>query len=333
MAASGKKRSSRKTASKKRVLPPGKKPGLLPTGNTQGYTGYTARPPENVPAEPEHSESSFTQSENSVYEESDRERFMSLGDHLEELRFRLLWIIGILVVTSSATGIFIERIHSFLIAPYKAVVAQLPATQASPGLILGSMYGSIEIYFKLAVMIGSLITLPIALSLLWGFVTPAVSKKIARIGHAGVAASTLLFWGGVVFAYQYIFPLSLDMMLYTFLPEGVIAQTSLEKYYSFLFMIVLGSGITFQLPMVVVVLGVIGIVPVAYHQKIWKVVLLGILAFSGFFTPPDPFSLFALALPLWALYAISVGIVWLIEKGRRRRDNERAKEMAQSDAA
>jgi sec-independent protein translocase protein TatC len=318
MAASGKTKT--KPRPEKRSLPPDKKPGLLPAGNTEGYTNYRARPPESVAASASgEEESSFAKSENAVYEDSDRERYMTLGDHLEELRMRLLWIIGILVVTSSITGIFIERIHSFLISPYKAVVAQLPSAQTSPGLILGSIYGSLEIYFKLAVMIGSLITLPLALTILWGFVTPAVSKKTARIGHSIVLASTLLFWIGVVFAYVYVFPLSLDMMLYTFLPEGVIAQTSLEKYYSFLFMIVLGSGITFQLPMVVILLGATGIIPIAFHRKIWKFVTIGILAFSGFFTPPDPFSLFALAIPLWALYAISVSTVWLIEKGKGRR--------------
>lgn len=320
MAASGKKRSSRRAAPKKRTLPSGKKPGILPTGHTEGYTGYTARPPEDPPAETAPREESFSESENAVYEESEREKFMSLGDHLEELRLRLLWIIGILVVASSAAGVFIDRIHEFLIAPYRALSSRIVTAPETPGLILGSMYGSIEVYFKLAVMIGSLVSLPIALSLLWGFVTPAVSKKVARIGHVAVASSTILFWGGVVFAWVYIFPLSLDMMLYTFLPDGVIAQTSVEKYYSFLFLIVLGSGITFQLPMVVIILGAIGIVPIAYHKRVWKIVLVGTLAFSGFFTPPDPFSLFALALPLWALYGASVGIVWLIEKGRRRTD-------------
>ncbi|KAB2934689.1 MAG: twin-arginine translocase subunit TatC [Leptonema illini] len=333
MAASGKKRSSRKTAPKKRVMPPGKKPGLLPTGNTEGYTEYTARPPENIPSEPEQTEDSFAQSENSVYEESDRERFMTLGDHLEELRIRLIWIIGVLLVSASTAGVFIDRIHSFLVSPYKTVIAHLPPAQASPGLILGSMYGSIEIYFKLAVMIGSLVSLPISLSLIWGFVTPAVSKKIARIGHLVVASSTLLFWSGVVFAWQILFPVSLEMMLGTFLPQDVIAQTTLEKYYSFLFMIVLGSGVTFQLPMVIVILGAIGIVPVAFHKRAWKFVVLGMFVFSAFFTPPDPLSIFLMVLPLWAMYIISVFFVWLIEKGRRRRDKERAKEMAQSDAA
>jgi len=311
------KKQGKKPASKKSKQAAKRPIGVLPTGNTAGTSRFAARTIGQAKTTPEAAQD-FTNTENAVYEETEREKFMSIGDHLEELRIRLLWIIGILVVTSSVIGIFIEDIHSFLIAPYQAVLKELPNNQAAGGLILGSVYGSLEIYFKLAIMLGLLVTLPVALSLLWGFVTPAVTKKVARIGQSVVASSTLLFWGGVTFAWVYIFPLSLDMMLKTFLPEGVLAQTSLEKYYSFLFMIVLGSGITFQLPMVVVLLGAIGIVPFSYHRKIWKMVLMATLVFSAFFTPPDPFSLFALAVPLWALYALSIGIVWIIEKGRRK---------------
>lgn len=250
---------------------------------------------------------------------------MSLGEHLEELRRRLLWILGVLIVASGAAGIFVEEIHSFLVKPYLTAAAQAPTLQGIPGatgLILGSVYGALEIYFKLSMMVGMIVTLPIALSLLWGFVTPAVSVRTARIGHGAVAASTLLFWSGVTFAWVYVFPISLGMMLNTFLPEGVVAQTSLEKYYSFLFMIVLGSGLTFQLPMVVVMLGAIGIVTTAWHARVWRYVIIAILLFAGFITPPDPFSIFALAVPLIVLYAVSVGIVWLIERARRRPTNQ-----------
>lgn len=292
----------------------GRRPGILPAGNTDGYTRYEARAPQlDVPSEPEPAQP------DPPPPEDERERFMSLGEHLEELRRRLLWILAVLVVASGTAGGFIEKIHSFLVQPYLRIAPGVAGIPGANRLLLGSVYGALEIYFKLSMMVGMIVTLPIALSLLWGFVTPAVSRRTARIGHGAVAASTLLFWLGVAFAWLVLFPMSLDMMLNTFLPEGVVAQTSLEKYYSFLFMIVLGSGLTFQLPMVVVMLGAIGIVTTAWHAKVWRYVIIAILLFAGFITPPDPFSIFALAIPLIVLYIVSVGLVWLLERARRRR--------------
>lgn len=302
MAVSKEKTSKKKATTKKSQL---KRQGsVMPTGHTK------------------HQQTTdYTQAEISLFEEHDRDKYMSIGDHLEELRRRLLWVIAIVLIASAVAGYFIEDIHSFMIEPYSEVAKRVSIERGSPGadkLILGSVYGPFQIYFQLALTIGGIFTLPIALSLLWGFVTPAVSKKAATVGHISVAASTVLFWGGVVFAWLYLFPFSLNMMLDTFLPSGVMAQTSLEKYYSFLFMIVIGAGLTFQLPMVVVILGALGIAPVAFHARIWKGVVVGVFVFAAFVTPPDPFSMFALACPLLVLYTIAVGIVWFIERTRRK---------------
>ncbi len=238
-----------------------------------------------------------------------REKYMTIGDHLEELRLRIFAIIGIWVFFSLLAGIFSPEIHKFLVQPFKKFSSQ--------PLILGTIYGPLEVYFKLSILVGFFVSLPFIFTILWGYITPALSKKASIIGHIVVFASSLLFWIGIYFAWQYLFPLSLNMMLNYFLPEEAIAQTSIEKYYSFLFLILIGSGATFQLPLLVILLGAMGVVTVEWHKKIWKYVVVIIFIFSAIITPPDPFSLFVLAIPLLFLYFFSVSIVWFIEYSRK----------------
>lgn len=240
-----------------------------------------------------------------------REKYMTIGDHLEELRIRIFLIIGIWLFFSILAGIFIEEIHIFLVQPFKSVSNQ--------PLLLGTIYGPLEIYFKLALVIGILLSLPFNLNILWGYITPALSKKTSILGHITILISSLLFWIGVIFAWYYLFPFSLKMMLTYFLPAETIAQTTVEKYYSFLFFILIGTGISFQLPLIVVFMGILEIITLEWHKKYWKFIVVIIFVLSAFITPPDPFSMFVMALPILVLYFISVSFVWLIEIKRNRK--------------
>jgi sec-independent protein translocase protein TatC len=259
---------------------------------------------------PQKTEIKSNQIEEPLDEIDPREKYMTLGDHLEELRRRIFAILGIWILFSCLAGIFIEDIHKFLVQPFKEI--------SSEPLILGTIYGPLEIYFQLSIIIGILISLPISLSILWGFITPALSKRSAILGHIVIIISSILFWVGVIFAWIYLFPLSLKMMLNYLLPYQAIAQTTIEKYYSFLFLIIIGTGVTFQLPLLVILLGALGIVTMEWHKKAWKFIIVLLFLFSAIITPPDPLSMFVLAIPLVALYFSSVGIVWLIELRRKK---------------
>ncbi|MCS7204483.1 MAG: twin-arginine translocase subunit TatC [Leptospiraceae bacterium] len=239
-----------------------------------------------------------------------REKYMTIGDHLEELRKRIFAIIGVWLAASIFVGIFSPYIHSILVQPYREY--------SNEPLILGTVYGPLEIYFKLSLILGFIIALPISLAIMWGFITPAVSQRAATIGYTVVISSAFLFWLGVWFAWKYLFPLSLRMMFQLFLPAETVPQTSIEKYYSFLFFLLIGTGATFQLPLVVILLGFLEILTLEWHKKAWKFIVVSIFFFSAFITPPDPFSMFVMAFPLLLLYGVSVGIVWLFELRRKR---------------
>lgn len=171
---------------------------------------------------------------------------------------------------------------------------------------------------KLSVLCGVVVTLPISISILWGFVTPAVSRKTAWIGRIVVAVSALLFWSGVAVAWFYIFPLSLRFLFQDTLLWGLSATHPVEAYYNFLFTLHIGSGVAFQLPLVLVILGALGIITMDWHSRSWKYILVAIFFFSAVLTPPDPVSQIVLGSALSLLYGISVLIVFLLEKARRK---------------
>ena len=235
---------------------------------------------------------------------------MSIGDHLEELRVRLFWMIGIVVGLSGIAGFFSTELHKLLVSPYHELTNER--------LILQNVYGGMEIYIKVSVLAGVIIAFPALVFILWGFITPAVSRRIALYGHLAVAWSAILFWSGIAVCWFYIFPISLNFLFIGMQLDSVAPVMAVERYYSFLFTMHLASGLSFQLPIVLVALGAFGILTVDWHRRTWKYAMVAIYFFSAVITPPDPWSMLAVGSMLMFLYAISIGIVWVIERGRRK---------------
>lgn len=264
--------------------------------------------------------------EHSDYDDLDdyntREKHMSIGDHLEELRIRLIAIIVVLLLFSVLAGIYSSRIHELVIAPYRALTN-------NRDLFLMNVYGPFESIVKLSLLTGFSVSFPVILYILWGFVSPAVTGLTAFLGRLVVAVSAILYWGGMIFTWFYILPLSLKFMIIDLALPGTVPQLTLERYYSFVFMLELSSGLVFQLPLVLVLLGAMGILTIEFHKFIWKYVLVGIFVFSALATPPDPLSQVLFSIPLIVLYITAVFIVWIIEFMQNRR---RKKEEAELDA-
>jgi len=243
------------------------------------------------------------------------EKVMSLGDHLEELRTRLLICLGFLAAFSVTAGFFIQEIHGFITRPYVEVTTSVE----NPGglkLMLGSVMDSIDTMIHLSLAVGFTVGLPICVFVMFEFVTPALSRRIAWMARVSVGFSCLLFWSGLLFCWNYLFPISMQMMFKVFLPPNTQALLSLQKYYDFFFLLHAGTGITFQMPLVIVILGALGVLPVAAHKKAWRFIVIFIFIFSAIVTPPDPLSQLVVAFPLVIFYGIAVLIVFLIERAR-----------------
>ena len=258
-------------------------------------------------------------------DEDESDRYMTLGEHLDELRQKIIYSSLAIFLISLGSGIFSDEIHKFLTSPFlkmKIPNPLVPGGFLTPSLILGNIYGPMEVMILVAVSAGFILSLPIILVLFWGFITPALSRKTARVGYVSVAASTILFWAGIYFCWVYVYPISLEFMLLGMLPLGTQPVLTLETYYDFLIMLHVGSGLLFQLPVLFVLLGALGILSLEWHKRVWKYVILGIVIFAALATPPDFLSQIIFSIPLVVLYVISLLIIWLIERGRKKKDLE-----------
>lgn len=243
--------------------------------------------------------------------EIERDREMTLGAHLEELRRRILLSIAVITVSSVTIGWFIMPIHAFLTAPYRELTGLL--------LYLGSAYTSFQILIQVSLLLGILVSFPVVLFVLWGFAAPAVANRTAALVRIAMGASAFLFWSGVALCWFYLFPISLGFLFKEFLPPGTTPQVTLEKYYDFLFMLHVGSGIVFQMPLVFVILGAAGILTMEFHKRAWRMIVVAIVVFAAIITPPDPLSQIFLMVPLLVFYVGSLIIIWFIERSRRKR--------------
>ncbi len=233
-------------------------------------------------------------------------KYLSIGEHLEELRRRVISVLALLIASGVCALLFSKQLHAFLITPYLKLTNQ--------ELLLQNVYGSLEVLLKLSFMSAVSLSLPFSFYILWGFITPALPKRAAWIGGGCVMASCLLFWCGLVIAWHYLFPMALHFLFQDILLMGVKPQTTVEKYYSFLFLLHIGCGLVFQMPLLSLILGWLGIITSRWHKQNWRYIVLILLIFSAIITPPDPISQIALALLVLVLYALSVMLIWLIEK-------------------
>lgn len=236
---------------------------------------------------------------------------MSVGDHLEELRKRIIAILLTIAFCSAGVGIFSPKLHAILLGPFHSITGK--------NLIMSKAYGGLLVLMKLSVLTGTLISLPVLFYIFWGFITPAVTRKTRIIGNMVVSISSLLFWSGVMVCWMYIFPLSLKFLFVDTLLWGTDPIHPIEEYYGFLFMLHVGSGAAFQLPLVLVILGALGIITMDWHARFWKYILIVIFIIAAILTPPDPISQIFLGTLLCLMYIVSVGIVYLIEKARKRK--------------
>lgn len=158
---------------------------------------------------------------------------------------------------------------------------------------------------KVTMMAAFLVALPYILYQLWRFVAPALYAKEKRLVLPLIIASTTLFLCGMAFAYFVVFPAVFGFVVSS-APHGVAVMTDIDKYLSFVLGMFIAFGITFQVPVVVVVLVRMGFVSVRKLREVRRYVIVGAFVVGAIFTPPDVVSQFMLAVPLWLLYEAGI---------------------------
>jgi sec-independent protein translocase protein TatC len=231
-------------------------------------------------------------------DEENLEVEMTFLEHLEELRWRLIYSLIGIVAGTIICWIFVDfLVESVLLKPAK-----------DNGLALQNLrpFGQIFLYFQVAIIGGIILSLPNIFLQIWKFIAPALRKKERKYTLLIVVYSTFCFLLGVAFAYFVMIPLAFRFVA-KFGTELIKNQFAIDEYISIIISIILAAGFVFELPMISFFLTKLGILTPGFMKKYRKHSIVVIMVLAAFLTPgTDPVSQVILAAPLVLLYEISI---------------------------
>ena len=251
------------------------------------------------------------------YDEMESSR-APLLDHLIELRSRLIWSIAALAVATAACFFVARPLYNILLGPLVAV-AELERQDANFELIYTAPLEVFFVQLKLALFAGVFVAFPIIGWQIYSFVAPGLYKREKGAVLPFLIAAPVLFVIGAVFVYFVMLPL-ISRFALSFEQlggEGVAAitpQIKVSEYLSLVMALMLAFGLSFQLPVILSLLGRAGIIGADTLRSGRKYAVVGILVAAAFFTPPDLISQVMLAVPVYGLYEISIWCVSMMEK-------------------
>lgn len=230
--------------------------------------------------------------------------------HLVELRTRLLNSVVAVLLVFICLFPWASDLYTLLAHP---LLARLPK---GGQMIATDVTTPFFVPLKVALMAAFLIALPYILYQIWRFVAPGLYAHEKRLVWPLIVASTILFFCGMAFAYFVVFPVVFGFITAS-APHGVAVMTDIDKYLSFVLTMFMAFGMTFQVPVAVVLLVRMGFVTVEKLREIRPYMVVGAFVVGAIFTPPDVVSQSMLAIPLWLLY--EAGIVaasWVKPAGK-----------------
>jgi sec-independent protein translocase protein TatC len=248
--------------------------------------------------------------------EATQETFLS---HLIELRTRLVRSIIAVVVVLLVLFPFAKQIYSYLAMPLLKVLPN------GATMIATDVTGTFLVPLKVTLMAAFLIALPYVLYQAWAFVAPGLYQHEKRLVLPVLISSVFFFLVGMSFAYFVVFPVAFGFFA-GYAPAGVQMMTDIDKYLSFVMTMFIAFGLTFETPVVVVVLVRMGVVSLDKLRSIRPYVIVGSFVIGAIFTPPDVVSQCLLAVPLWLLYELGLQLGRFVSVQRRGESGELAKQ-------
>jgi sec-independent protein translocase protein TatC len=230
---------------------------------------------------------------------------MSVVDHLRELRDRIIWSMMAIAIGAVICFIFFGPIIHLMVQPYREATGK--------GLIFTQPLEAFMTRIKVAAYGGFVVASPVVFFHLWRFITPGLNPKEKKYAIPFVASSVVLFVGGSLVAVV-TFPKALNFLL------GVGGKDldpllSAGSYLTLVFLMILAFGVSFEFPIVMMFLLLARIITTAQLRKIRKYAFLGIVIFAAVITPSqDPISLFAMAIPMYLLYEVSILLGRLLKR-------------------
>jgi sec-independent protein translocase protein TatC len=243
---------------------------------------------------------------------------MTVVEHLEELRRRLVISVAAVLVASIVGLVFSQTILDFLVDPYQEALRGLPADVRPPGslgegLVFNNPAGGFVAILKIAFVSGFLLAIPIVLYQTWRFITPGLTSRERRLGIPFVLASTLLFAGGVVFAFM-ILPTGLSFLL-GFGGENLVPVITTDFYLKFLIFLIIGFGLSFELPLVLIFLAGARVISSRQLRSWRRYAALGTAIFAAVATPTqDPYTMLIMWVALYLLYEGAILVTRLMKR-------------------
>ena len=227
------------------------------------------------------------------------EKDLTLIEHIDEVRKRLMAIVVFFVVAVVGSFFLAKPLIHFL--QYSEEAQSLP-------LNAFTITDPIMIYLKVIVFIAFVLTSPVILYQLWGFVSPGLYEAERKATLSYIPFTFFLFLGGVLFSYKILLPYVIHFMTVLANDMGINQVIGINDYFNFLFQITIPFGIIFQLPIVLLFLTRLGLITPMVMVKMRKYAYFALFVVAAFITPPDIFSHLIVTLPLFALYEISIMI-------------------------
>jgi sec-independent protein translocase protein TatC len=255
---------------------------------------------------------------------AEEESRMPLMDHLVELRKRLIWSLVAFIICFFISYNFAPQIFEFLAAPlYRALEGQPNAK-----MIYTHLTEAFFTYVKVAFYTAAFISFPIVSLQIWKFVAPGLYKNEKRAFLPFLLATPILFIMGASLAYYVIFPLAWHFLLHFQVTAGpdnmpIEVLPKVESYLAISLQLIFAFGIAFEMPVLLSLLARAGIISAAGMAAKRRYAIVGVFVVAAVLTPPDVVSQIALAIPMLALYEISIYCARLIEKQREREEQER----------
>jgi sec-independent protein translocase protein TatC len=274
------------------------------------------------------------------------EKEMSFLDHLEELRWHL--IRSLIAVVIFTIGAFVSAkwiFENIVFAPARPefptfkVLCKLGAALNYDALCITdipfkvqsrNMTGQFTMHIMASFIIGLMIAFPYVCWEIWRFVKPGLQVKERKYSRGAVAAVSVLFFFGVMFGFYVIAPWMVYFLANYSISDMVINEFDITSYVSTVVMLVFGSGLLFQLPVVIYFLTKVGIVTPEFLRKYRKHSIIIILVVAAIVTPPDPLSQMLITIPLYLLFEISILISAAVA---RRKAKEEAEELLREQSS
>lgn len=243
---------------------------------------------------------------------------MTVVEHLEELRRRIIIALAVVALCSIAGFVLFDQILDLLLRPYRDALLRLPEEARPPGALAGKLIYSSPIdpfvtFLKVGFFSGLLLALPIVLYQVWRFITPGLTSRERRFAVPFVLSSVVLFAAGLVFSYV-IIPRGLAFLL-SFGSESLIPLLTVDRYISFVIVLTLSFGLSFEFPLVMIFLAAAGVITTAQMRRWRRYVYFGLVVFAAVITPTqDPYTMLLMTAPLILFYEAAIVVARFLRR-------------------